>query len=74
MSVSFPPMGGFIGFGLGHYAASALGVGEPVSWFVGGVVAALALAAWVYSPLPDTNGGMMAHDPNTSWGWSGRDE
>lgn len=51
--------------------AGQLGAGQPVGWLVGATAAGVTLAAWLYSPLPSTNGGWGAPAARLQeWGWT----
>lgn len=73
MSLVLSTVGGMIGAALGIKLGTALGVTGVVLWVLAGGAAAVGLAVWTYSPLPDQIG-FMAGDPNTGWGWSGSQE
>jgi hypothetical protein len=70
MGLTLSWMGGLIGFLIGSRVAAIIGLGEPLGIAFAVPFAGFGLAGWIYSPLPDTNGGFMAGPMNMCWGWS----
>lgn len=70
MTMVLSILGAVIGAAVGVAIANVLGLTPPLAFVVVAPMAILGVAAWMYSPLPDNNGGIGSGSMNTDWGWS----
>jgi hypothetical protein len=72
VTVSIEWFGGVIGIVVAAVALGEVGITITNKFVVYGLVfgaGILGTLAWVYSPLPDSNGGIASHDPQQGRYW-----
>lgn len=70
MTVSMPVLGGLM---LAIPVMVVVG-DTPAGWVLTFIALVIGSLAWMYSPLPDNNGGAMSGDPGRYWGWPWSDK